>query len=344
MRYETVSAPRKLPGRRLPRSGLCRRSHAADPSGMRLLLVPALLVCALAWSRKPLRSEPLQDANVAFVSLKVNAKGEALFTYRRSDGRLRHVLAWGRAQRRRAVAGTGAGEVRWDYAGGWGGTGREVLEGFKNRCQAYDGPALALLVAACKAPNGTYWTVQAWQRRLPPSVSTRGFPPDELGASRRASSRASSEARGSSRTGHTTAAGRGCSAATRISASRSSGSARTRRACRRTEYGRNLYIDTLNSPYGTGLAPRVRDPHAPRDRHVLSQLRPAAPVRGLSEPGRPPCGRGREVSRDGRRSRCDAGDAGRAGGLTRSDLQRDDEFSSVFDQVMNGDKTCAGER
>jgi hypothetical protein len=31
-------------------------------------------------------------------------------------------------------------------------------------------------------------------------------------------------------------------------------------------------------------------------------------------------------------------------GLTRSDLQRDDEFNSVFDQVMDGDKTCAGER
>ena len=57
---------------------------------------------------------------------------------------------------------------RWDYAGGWG----KYRQGkywtrFKNRCRPYDGPPLPMLVAACKAPNGSYWTIQAWQRRLP---------------------------------------------------------------------------------------------------------------------------------------------------------------------------------
>ncbi|HWB21436.1 MAG TPA: hypothetical protein VG652_00955 [Gaiellaceae bacterium] len=34
-------------------------------------------------------------------------------------------------------------------------------------CPAYNGPALAWMTAACKAPDGSYWAVQEWQRQLP---------------------------------------------------------------------------------------------------------------------------------------------------------------------------------
>jgi hypothetical protein len=34
-------------------------------------------------------------------------------------------------------------------------------------CPTYDGPALADVVAACKAPDGSYWAVQSWDRDLP---------------------------------------------------------------------------------------------------------------------------------------------------------------------------------
>ena len=34
-------------------------------------------------------------------------------------------------------------------------------------CPTYDGPPLADLVAACKAPDGSYWAVQSWDRDLP---------------------------------------------------------------------------------------------------------------------------------------------------------------------------------
>ncbi len=34
-------------------------------------------------------------------------------------------------------------------------------------CPSYDGPALADMVAACKAPDGSYWAVQSWDRALP---------------------------------------------------------------------------------------------------------------------------------------------------------------------------------
>jgi hypothetical protein len=34
-------------------------------------------------------------------------------------------------------------------------------------CPTYDGPALSDSVAACKAPDGSYWAVQSWDRDLP---------------------------------------------------------------------------------------------------------------------------------------------------------------------------------
>lgn len=34
-------------------------------------------------------------------------------------------------------------------------------------CPKYDGPKVAWLVVACKAPDGSYWAVQQWQRGLP---------------------------------------------------------------------------------------------------------------------------------------------------------------------------------
>lgn len=34
-------------------------------------------------------------------------------------------------------------------------------------CPAYDGPTLPWLVAACRAPDGSWWAVQRWPRKLP---------------------------------------------------------------------------------------------------------------------------------------------------------------------------------
>lgn len=34
-------------------------------------------------------------------------------------------------------------------------------------CPTYDGPALSDMIAACKAPDGSYWAVQSWDRDLP---------------------------------------------------------------------------------------------------------------------------------------------------------------------------------
>src|SRR3970040_1709124 len=88
---------------------------------LRLLMPAVLAASVLGASSTPAGgSQPLWDANVALLSFKVNGKGEALVTYRRSDGLVRHVLVWGALNARAPSADVPQGRLRWDYAGGWG--------------------------------------------------------------------------------------------------------------------------------------------------------------------------------------------------------------------------------
>jgi hypothetical protein len=135
------------------------------PQMLRRTLVLAAALGALAAPPGAQASE-LIDRNASRVELAVNAKGQALLTYR-ARGRAWRVLAWGAVN---AVAPTPGGrqvEFRLDYSGGWGTYRRKVWQGFRNACAPYDGPELKWFVAGCKAPDGSYWAVQAWQRMLP---------------------------------------------------------------------------------------------------------------------------------------------------------------------------------
>ena len=108
----------------------------------------------------------LIDRNAKNVKLAVNAKGEALITFR-DAGKVKHVLAWGAVN---AIAPTRARpqvEFKLDYAGGWGRYHKNYYKTFGTACGAYDGPPLAWKVTACKAPDGSYWALQSWQRMLP---------------------------------------------------------------------------------------------------------------------------------------------------------------------------------
>jgi hypothetical protein len=118
-------------------------------------------------------STPLGDLAVHHVRLQVNANGKALLTYRREDGRVRNVLVWGAINARPPSKEVPQVAFRFDYSGGLRSLGHYAAPRFRNRCAPYDGPELAFLVAACKALDGTYWAVQAWQRLLP----MRGFAP-----------------------------------------------------------------------------------------------------------------------------------------------------------------------
>jgi hypothetical protein len=125
-----------------------------------------LVVIAAAVFASTARASTLIDRNAHGIKFAVNSKGEALLTYT-SAGKLKHVLAWGAVN---AIAPTRARaqvDFKLDYAGGWGKYHTLYWKTFKGSCGAYDGPALAWSVAACTAPDGSYWALQAWQRMLP---------------------------------------------------------------------------------------------------------------------------------------------------------------------------------
>ncbi len=94
----------------------------------RALLALAALTVALVGVAPGSASRPLYDANVTFLSLKANAKGEALVKYRRSDGKVRNVLVWGALNAVHPTPGGSQVQFKFDYAGGWGKVpGRQVL-------------------------------------------------------------------------------------------------------------------------------------------------------------------------------------------------------------------------
>ncbi len=315
---------------------------------MRLLrlLVPACLAAiALVVVAPAAGSEPLTDANVKLGSLKVNGKGEALITYARSDGRPRHVLVWGAVNALPPSADVPQVRFRWDYAGGWGKYRQgKYWSRFNNRCRPYDGPPLPMLVAACKAPNGSYWTIQAWQRRLP----LLGFDPWlpqhtnwELHVAHWSGALPVLEAHP-----NWTYDGRWQGVFGRYSylGAPVYGFGSNAKGVPKDKYGRNLYVDTFNSVYGSGWK---------RESGILTHqgtgtfchsFVPQRPFSGYpSQDTRPPA--------PGERHRITVGGPGvtpvmqvELAGLTQADRGRDSEFNAAFDKVMAGDRTCAGER
>ena len=71
-----------------------------------------------------------------------------------------HVCAWGAVDARQPTTGRPQVRFRKDYSG-------RDWTSFRNQCRAYDGPKLAFQVAACAAPDGSYWALQSWRRTLP---------------------------------------------------------------------------------------------------------------------------------------------------------------------------------
>jgi len=126
---------------------------------------PAAILVAL-FMAAPAAGSQLVDRNASHVSLATNDKGEALLSYR-AEGKTKHVLTWGAVD---AVAPTTSRkqvQLALDYAGGYGKYHSDYWKTFGSACGTYDGAPLAWLVASCKAADGSYWALQAWQRALP---------------------------------------------------------------------------------------------------------------------------------------------------------------------------------
>ncbi len=123
-------------------------------------------VCALV-ATGPADASQLIDRNAHDISLTVNAKGEAMVSYTVA-GVSKHVLAWGAINAKPPRRDAPQVEFKLDYSGGYGKYRKaSYWENGQWTCLPYDGPELAWQVAACEAPDHSYWALQAWQRGLP---------------------------------------------------------------------------------------------------------------------------------------------------------------------------------
>ena len=131
----------------------------------RLAVTAVVAVASLVAPAAGLASEII-DRNASNISLEVARNGQALVSYN-ARGKRWNVLAWGAVNAIQATPTRKQVEFKIDYSGGYGTYKRDVWKTFKNACSAYDGPALKWLVQGCKAPDGSYWALQSWQRMLP---------------------------------------------------------------------------------------------------------------------------------------------------------------------------------
>ena len=311
---------------------------------MSLRVVLAAVVLALVLAGSARASEPLSDFDPKNVALKVNTKGEALVVYQRADGTQRRVLVWGAVNALAPDPAVPQVRFKYDYAGGWGKYRKLTWKTFKDSCRRYDGPTLAYLVKACKAPDGTYWAVQLWQRELP----LLGFDPwlpkhtqFELHVSHWSGALANLEVSTNFTYG---GSARGVFGRLTYLDKPVHGFGSTATGNPKDRYGRNVYIDTLNSAYGpgwkresgillhrpTGTFCHSFVPQKPFPDYPNQQMRPAAPGDRyrftVAGPGVLPVLQ-KEIA-----------------GIGEADRKRDPEFDALFDQLMAGDRICAGER
>ncbi len=190
----------------------------------------------------PASASQLIDRNASSVRLAVNANGQALLTYY-AHGRLQHVRAWGATNARYPNPHLPEVQSRKDYsARNWLG---------RNQCRRYNGPKLAFFVTGCAAPDGSYWAVQSWRRTLPnfDGRPRNGLGTWELHLSHWTGTPATLEAwtdwvyggRYHHLFGRLTYAGQPVY-----------GFSATRAGSPTDNYGRNIYVDTLDSRYGKG--------------------------------------------------------------------------------------------
>ena len=133
---------------------------------MRFRLAAIIAVLTAVGVPSTASASEIIDRNVSKPSLKVASNGQALISFN-ARGKRWNVLAWGALNAIQPTTARKQVEFKLDYSGGYGTYKRDVWKTFKDSCRAYDGPELEWFVAGCKAPDGSYWALQAWQRMLP---------------------------------------------------------------------------------------------------------------------------------------------------------------------------------
>ena len=126
-----------------------------------LLIVLGAAVAVVA----PAFGSAIVGRNVAGARLTIDRLGRAHVSYS-TGGRSETLIASGAINARPARPGRPQVKFRIHYGRRVGGRGRV--------CLPYDGPTLAWLVRVCKAPDGSYWALQSWQRLKPNYGGTTG--------------------------------------------------------------------------------------------------------------------------------------------------------------------------
>jgi hypothetical protein len=116
----------------------------------------AFLLVVLAFVGDAAASELIgRDGDRA--SMQVNGAGQAHVAWS-EDGITRHVVAGGAINARPPRPGIPQVSFQLRY-------GARSIDGAG--CGGYDGPPLPWLLVACKAPDGSYWALQRWSRLKP---------------------------------------------------------------------------------------------------------------------------------------------------------------------------------
>ena len=306
--------------------------------------VGAAALAVLVAAPQAAASEPLSDRNVRVISFAVNRKGEALVTYA-SGKRIRRVLVWGAVNARAPSAVLPQQRFRYDYAGGWGKYRKQYWRTFRNACRPYDGPPLVHFVRGCKAPDGSYWALQSWQRNLP----LLGFDPWlarqddwELHVSHWTGPLPDLEVHVNWTYGGEF---EGIFGRLTYLGVPVHGFGSTNVGNPKDRYGRNVYIDTYDSPYGPGWK---RESGILVHRPTGTFCHSFVPQRPF--PGYPDRDRMRPAAR-GERYRVTVMGPGvtpviqwEGAGLGRYDPRADERINARFDELMAGDEICKAER
>jgi hypothetical protein len=201
---------------------------------MRRLPVLLSLFLIAAFAAAPAFGSAIIGRDVTGATLSIDKQGRAHVSYR-SGGRERYLVAWGAINAR--PPSTRRPQVAFRLHYGLGG---------KGVCLPYDGPPLAWLVKACKAPDGSYWALQEWVRIKPNYGGTTGSRELHLSHWRGPLAVLTiyqnwAEKRYRHLFGRLTYDGVGVY-----------GFSSTRVGAPLDSYGRNVYVDTFDSRYGKG--------------------------------------------------------------------------------------------
>jgi hypothetical protein len=210
---------------------------------MRAALVLALAALLSLSAARAATASEIIDRTASAIHLGVDADGRALVSYR-VHGRAMHVLAGGAVDARQPTSGKAQVSFRKDYSG-------RSWTSFRNRCRAYDGPAIAFAVATCAAPDGSYWALQSWRRTLP---NFDGRPRGTLGSWELHLSHWSGPIASLEAWTDWVYGGRYHHLFGRLSYDGKPvyGFSASRVGNPRDAYGRNIYVDTFDSRYGRG--------------------------------------------------------------------------------------------